>query len=136
VVKYLPKGEQGAMRRKLQRAYEKPTYAGAKAALNTIRGIAAAQFVSRSEPERRLGTEGDTLTTAWNYIEKNRGLLTTMPDECDFQAGQGFSFTTLRVAVWAAEWALKGEPYSGVIPEPLPKEPFRETGARTLYNRA
>ena len=36
VVKYLPKGEQGAMRRRLQRAYEKPTYSEAKAALKEI----------------------------------------------------------------------------------------------------
>lgn len=37
VVNYLPKGEQGALRRKLQHAYEKPTYSEAKAALNQIR---------------------------------------------------------------------------------------------------
>lgn len=36
VVKYLPKGEQSAMRRRLQRAYEKPTYSEAKAALKEI----------------------------------------------------------------------------------------------------
>jgi putative transposase len=36
VVKYLPKGEQAAMRKKLQQAYEKPTYEEAKAALMKI----------------------------------------------------------------------------------------------------
>ena len=77
-------------------------------------------------------TAGDTLSMAWDYIEKNGALLTTMPEERDFQAGQGYSFLTLRVAMWAAEWAMKGEPYTGIIPEPLPKEPFQETGARTL----
>jgi|GEM_PF-5368172 len=33
IVKYLPKGQQGRMRRKLQEAYQKPKYAEAKAAL-------------------------------------------------------------------------------------------------------
>jgi transposase-like protein len=38
VVKYLPKGEQGSMRRRLQRAYQKPTYREARAELDTILG--------------------------------------------------------------------------------------------------
>lgn len=36
VLKYLPKSEQAAMRRRLQRAYQKPTYREAKAALEEI----------------------------------------------------------------------------------------------------
>lgn len=37
VVDYLPKGQRAAWRRKLQRAYEKPTYEEAKAALNLLK---------------------------------------------------------------------------------------------------
>ena len=37
VVKYLPAGEQATFRRKLQAAYEQPTYAKAKAALSRVR---------------------------------------------------------------------------------------------------
>jgi transposase-like protein len=37
VVRYLPTGEQAAYRRKLQAAYEQPTYAKAKAALSRVR---------------------------------------------------------------------------------------------------
>ncbi len=37
VVSYLPKGQQTRMRRKLQAAYEQPTYEGAKAALGRVR---------------------------------------------------------------------------------------------------
>jgi transposase-like protein len=37
VVSYLPKGLQAAFRRKLQQAYQKPTYAAAKAALQKVR---------------------------------------------------------------------------------------------------
>jgi putative transposase len=37
VLSYLPKCHQGAWRKKLQRAYEKPTYEEAKAALNRLK---------------------------------------------------------------------------------------------------
>jgi transposase-like protein len=37
VVSYLPKGQQARVRRKLQAAYEQPTYEGAKAALGKVR---------------------------------------------------------------------------------------------------
>ena len=37
IVAYLPKAQQAAWRRKLERAYAKPTYKDAKAALTTLR---------------------------------------------------------------------------------------------------
>lgn len=60
VVKYLPKGEQGVMRRRLQRAYQKPTYREARAALETI----LEEFKQRNLSAARSLEEGleETLT--------------------------------------------------------------------------
>ena len=65
VVSYLPKGEQDSMRRRLQRAYEKPTYMEAKAGLKDIleelkeRNISAARSLEEGLEEtltlHRLG---------------------------------------------------------------------------------
>ena len=68
VLKYLPKGEQAAMRRRLQLAYQKPTYKEAKAALNEIlreleqRNLSAARSLEEGLEEtltlHRLGVFG------------------------------------------------------------------------------
>jgi transposase-like protein len=68
VLKHLSKGEQAAMRRRLQRAYEKPTYQEAKAALNEIlreleqRNLSAARSLEEGLEEtltlHRLGVFG------------------------------------------------------------------------------
>lgn len=68
VVKYLPKGEQAAMRKKLQQAYEKPTYEEAKTALMKIhaelerRNLSAAASLAEGFEEtltlHRLGLFG------------------------------------------------------------------------------
>lgn len=81
VIKYLPKSEQSSMRRRLQRAYQRPTYAEAKAELQRIladlrdRNLSAARSLEEGLEEtltlHRLGcfaTLGTSLKTT-NCIE-------------------------------------------------------------------
>lgn len=81
VVKYLPRSEQASMRRRLQRAYGKPTYAEAKAELHRIlaelrgRNLSAARSLEEGLEEtltlHRLGcfaTLGQSLKTT-NCVE-------------------------------------------------------------------
>ena len=60
VVKHLPKGEQAAWRKRLQRAYERPTYLEAKAALTRLQQM----LEDRNQSAARSLTEGleETLT--------------------------------------------------------------------------
>ena len=60
VVKHLPKGEQGSWRRRLQRAYQRPTYADAQTALHRLQR----ELENRNQSAARSLAEGleETLT--------------------------------------------------------------------------
>lgn len=54
-------------------------------------------------------------------------------DPFRFTGGQGYSLTTLQIAVWAARWAESGKAYSeSRIPIQLSRLPFDQTGPNVL----
>ena len=71
VVRYLPNAQQAAWRRRLQQAYERPTYAEARSALGRLRQeLRGNQHLCRGQPGRRPGGDADP---AWPGAVSNAG---------------------------------------------------------------
>jgi len=64
VVRHLPKGEQATWRRRLQRAYQRPTYAEAKAALTRLQ----TELEDRNQSAARSLAEGLEETLTWHRL--------------------------------------------------------------------
>ncbi len=77
------------------------------------------------------GNVEENLEGAWGKLEEAEFDPDSFnPFETDLSRGEGYCLLTLQIAVWAAAWFVRNEPFAA--PEAFPNEVFQRTGPWTL----